>query len=1000
MNQIISCVEKFGGEPTNLVNLVEPMPNNLKYSTILSARMNGFRPLDSVGAVYEWQNQPMMYMVEGSQIASVEELKSLRRILAMRGDTPYLGVADSNQLEVYNLGLDNKSVKEARVQLKGGKKSHIAMIAELGNCRPNSVVNDKQWITKVILKLLNSTIDKIIQIEGYSGQNKDIAISLVGRALFARFLADRKLIPKKLTSSGDFGDLFDNKVNAKATSVWLDETFNGDFLPLPNSIFSDLSSDSWFQLGSVMQKAPENQLYLGWEQKWNKLDFAHIPVGTLSQAYEAFLRKHDAPQQKKQGGYYTTSTIANFMVSASFAAMVVDKPKADFKILDPAVGAGVYLISAFLELVKERWVKDQKRPTTSVLREILNNQIRGFDLNESALKFAALGLYLISIELDPKPVGNLKFDKLRNRVLFNVSNKTNGGGLGSLGPQIGKEHDGAYDLVIGNPPWTSRERTPNWNVVEKNAKSIAKQRSIEVREVLVPNGALDLGFLWYSMKWAKPGAQISLLMNARLLFKLGSSIPNVRKVLFDKLDFQVVVNCSELRQTKFLPNTQAPFCIIFAKNQIPFPDSGFHLATPRIEERMNDADFIRIDSENAEYVDQLYYHRYPWTLKALSMGSQDDLGIYSRMHGMHHPTLKDMLKRLSKDLSLNRKFRTGYIAGNENSSAFTNMNGPKLEELKLIPNLLNKKLNRIVRMDDCFKESKLTKISQPRQIDIYRGPLLIVNQSLPEEIGRVQTFLSQRDVLYSGSYYGYSFNDFPDGLILAKYLSLIIQSNITTWQALMISGSFGIERPIITKDELENFLIPDYSELSKSQLKEINYFYNKLGSGTDFELKLDEWVANLYMLSKDSQQIISDTLKYQLPFDRNREKAQNDPTNKTITQYCSTLETEIKYFSQFQNFNISANKHDQLSIYPWICLKLNFLKRGSSCNSAIESELEHEFLRIANQTVSSPFLVHNSGTNLFVGILSQKRYWNVKAARLLALKISCSDFVSSTKRTA
>ena len=1003
MEQIASCVEKFGGEPKNLVGLGKSTPRNLKYSTILTAKKRGYKQLDLVRAVYEWQYQPMMYMVEGSQVATVDDIKILRRILAMRGDTPYLGVAGSSQLEVYSLGLDNKSLREARVQLRSSNKSQLAIIAELGNCRPDAIVNNKQWISKVILNLLNGTINRIIQIENYSNNDKDVAISLVGRALFARFLADRNMIPRELQTREDFGDLFDNKKKAQVTSTWLDKTFNGDFLPLPNSIFSDLSKDSWFELGKVMEKAPDNQLYLGWQQKWDRLDFAHIPVGILSQAYEEYLRKHYGYLQKKQGGYYTTSTIANIMVSASFRSLAEEKPHEDIKVLDPAVGAGVFLISAFRELVIERWRKDNKRPTTRILREILNNQIKGFDLNESALKFAALGLYLISIELDPKPVGNIKFNKLRGRVLFNVSKKTTDGnlGLGSLGDLVSNEHNGAYDLIIGNPPWTSRERTPDWNIVIEKVKMIAKKRGIEKQEILVPNGAHDLAFLWYSMKWAKPGAQISMLMNARLLFKQGSSLPNVRKVLFDKLDFQVVVNCSELRQTNFLSNTQAPFCMIFAKNSVPGPDSLFYMMTPRIEERMNDNDFIRLDTENGNFVDPDYLQKYSWTLKALAMGSQDDLAIYSRMHGMQHPTLKVMLENLTADLDFNRRFSTGYIVGKVGTSAFTGKHDPNLRKFKSLPLLSSENMLQKLIQTESYHESELLKISYPRRIDIYRGPLLIIGQSIPEETKRIQAFVSQQDVLYNGSYYGYSFKGYPNGMQLAKYLCLIMKSNITIWQALISSGNFGIERPIITINELENFLIPDFCQLSKSQLNEIDHYYDKLDSSNSSKLKkLDEWVANLYNLSKDSQQIISDTLEYQLPFDSNRENAQSIPTNNEILQFCSVLETELMYYDQFQNAKICVNKNDKLSIYPWICLKVNFLKLSSSRNLEIQPDTEHEYLRTANNTINSPFIVYKSGTELLIGILSQNRYWNNKAARLLALKITCSEFVDSFKSVA
>ena len=1005
MKQIASCVMKLGGEPSNLVDLGIPMPRNLRYSTILSAKESGHQPLDLVGAVYEWQHQPMMYLVEGTPVVTVENLTKLRRILAMRGDTPYLGVTNSNKIDVYNLSLDNKSLNDARVYLKGINENQSAIFAELGNCRPDSVVNDEQWISSVILNLLTGTIDRLIQIENYSDKDKDIAISLVGRVLFARFLADRNLVPNnliplQLERSVDFGDLFDSREKAEITSNWLDDTFNGDFLPLPDSIFSELSSASWIELGNIMRKAPDHNLYLGWSENWNKLDFAHIPVGVLSQVYEAYLRKHYRTRQKEQGGYYTTSTIANYMVLASFGSIVKEKPMDKIKILDPAAGAGVFLISAFRELVTERWRIDKKRPTTKILREILNNQIRGFDVNDSALKFAALGLYLISIEMDPKPVGNLKFDKLRDRVLFNFSNENDNesSGLGSLGNSVGKEHDGAYDLIIGNPPWASRLRTPNWEIVETTAKSIAKKRGIKDQEVLIPNRALDLAFLWYSMKWAKSSGHIAFLMNARLLFKQGNSIPEVRKILFEKLDFQVVVNCSELRQTKYLPNTEAPFCMVFAKNQIPFPDPGFYLVTPRLEKRMNDADFIRIDSENGDYVDPDSYERYPWTLKAISVGSEEDLNTYSRMHSAHHPTLKSTLENLSSDSKIKQQFHSGvgYIIGKEGSSAFNGQHDPKLEQYKSIPFFLNKHTSHILVKSNNSDETKLLEISKPRDIEIYRGPLLIIGQSPPDDKKRFQAYVSEHDLLYNSSFYGYSFAGHPNGLHLAKYLCLIIKSKITIWQALMASGYFGIERPLITKAELDKFLIPDYLKLSEKQLKEIDNLFDKLNSNEKYNIKeLDEWVADLYNLGQFSKQIISDTLEYRLPYADNRTKAQNTPTNESINQFCSLLEAKLNFDLNSKKHDIRVKKCDELSVYPWICLRVNFLDCSSSRVHAISGEIKNKFRRMANYTSNCPFLVHTVGPDLLIGILSQRRFWNLKEARLLSLKISYSDFVDS-----
>ena len=85
------------------------------------------------------------------------------------------------------------------------------------------------------------------------------------------------------------------------------------------------------------------------------------------------------------------------LVRGAFHALRRDGLAHEARVLDAAAGAGVFLITAFRELVAERWRHEHMRPDTKTLRNILYRQITGFDINESALRFAALGLYLASI---------------------------------------------------------------------------------------------------------------------------------------------------------------------------------------------------------------------------------------------------------------------------------------------------------------------------------------------------------------------------------------------------------------------------------------------------------------------------------------------------------------------------------------------------------------------------------------------------------------------------
>ena len=464
------------------------------------------------------------------------------------------------------------------------------MFARLGNVRPQAAITNRGWISNVVLNLLSGSTTRLIDLK----VSDEDAIALVGRALFTRFLADRSLLPEGMSEPETAASLFDTREVAEETSDWLDATFNGDLLPLSAGIFDMLPAQGYGVLGDVLRRAPDGQLFLGWEEKWGNLDFAHIPVGVLSQAYELYLREHAPTKQKREGGYFTPRPIAELMVRASFRALERRDAGKSARVLDPAVGGGMFLLTAFRELVAQHWRTDGRRPDTDVLRRILYEQMVGFDINEAALRFAALGLYLLSIELDPnpRPVDKLRFEDLRGTVLHRVKGvgEEEGTALGSLGPLVGEEHLASEIRPRDRePPWPSGTKLPEWNGVCETVARIAAARGIANAAPPLPNEVLDLPFVWRAMEWAKPDGQIAFALHARLLFQQGDGMPTARQALFEALDVTSVVNGVELRQTKVWPQISAPFCILFGTNRTPGVEAGFRFICPRIEGSLNSA---------------------------------------------------------------------------------------------------------------------------------------------------------------------------------------------------------------------------------------------------------------------------------------------------------------------------------------------------------------------------------------------------------------------------
>nr|VFK28932.1 MAG: N-6 DNA Methylase [Candidatus Kentron sp. MB]VFK74157.1 MAG: N-6 DNA Methylase [Candidatus Kentron sp. MB] len=964
----------------------------LPYAALENARQQPDSELAALCGVYEWQENPLIFLIDGDQLDQLKEgeedekrFRKIRRVVAMRGDTSYLGVVYPGRLVVHRLGLDSNSREQSKVE-EVENVSKPLVFSYLINQRPKPTskkqVAKQAWISEVVLKLLRKAIRDLAD----TGLSKEDAISLAGRALFSRFLADRKLLVSPLP--GDARDpryLFDHPQSVMATSRWLDDTFNGDLLPLSPEVPERLTPDACGTLSHIMHRAPDGQLYLEWEEDWAHLDFAHIPVGVLSQAYEQYMREHLSEKQRKEGSYYTPRVIVELMIRGAFHALDREGNAHAAKVLDPAAGGGVFLIAAFCRLVAKRWEHDKKRPDTQTLRDILYNQITGFDTNEEALRFAALGLYLISIELDPhpEPVEKLRFENLRRRVLFKFAGGDPERPLGSLGPEVGGEHVGRYDLVIGNPPWPTNTRLPHWDEVKKTVARIARARLPEgTPPPPLPKEGLDLPFVWRAMEWARPGGQIAFALHARLLFQQGARTPEARRAVFRALDVTGIVNGAELRTTKVWPGISAPFCLLFARNQVPGPGAGFRFVTPHIEETLNNVGILRIDASNAEVITPRQIYERPEIFKILFRGTALDMEIFERLASRNIPSFQSYWTSIF-GIYRNKPKQVGN--GYKRLSEKNNIPRSSTHMIGMPDFRPNGSLS--IRLDTKnhprFNEKELF---APRNSNIYKSPLLLVHESPPVALGRVRVTVAEEDITFNQSFHGYSAAGFKDALLLIRYCALLTSSKPALWYILMNSGRFGFEREVVEKFIIDDIPIIPLDELELNLRKQIMPLFTALANNDSEKnwKKVDAWAAELFGLNQRDLQVISDTLEYNLPFSKNKTAAQASVTPEKTSEFCEALEVELAPWAKRAKTSITIKPIEVLPTNsPWRLLRLD-----TGQTSAQPSDDWQEILRIADKLgTTEVVLPDDDGNGLWLARLNQARYWSQSQARLLARRI-------------
>jgi len=212
------------------------------------------------------------------------------------------------------------------------------------------------------------------------------------------------------------------------------------------------------------------------------------PVEALGHAYEQCLGNLRQGGTRKAGGvYYTPRAIARRLVDQTVGALLASSPDlepATLRVVDPACGAGAFLLGAYDRLLAAQLAyllrlppsarRGRLRATASVpaltgdeRRRVLEQCIFGVDLDEHALAVARLCLQLRMLDGD-EPAQLDLFGRrhacptLAGQLRVGNSLATNADATGPTPAQ----RDGAFswqeafpdasdgfDVVIGNPPW-------------------------------------------------------------------------------------------------------------------------------------------------------------------------------------------------------------------------------------------------------------------------------------------------------------------------------------------------------------------------------------------------------------------------------------------------------------------------------------------------------------------------------------------------------------------
>lgn len=1012
-------------------------PEQIPYLDLLSKHVRETAPLLPT-AVAEFQGRPVMYFLDatGGEPAADERL-DLQQRLANRGDHAVLAVVRPGDLALYPLHLDRKQLSKHGlgkvIPATDTKAPFLFQSVATGDFDLPGRSKDADPVFVEIQKLLKRTIQDLVIDAKLDGLE---VLSMTGRALFFRFLIDRRIVDETdlkeicpaVLKGRDLKAVFSTAESAAQTSAWLDETFNGDLLPLVKQVNSATKPTdrrkAYEKTYKDAGKASEDIVFRhleailrGWDQvkgttqphlpiDWDDLNFRHIPIGVLSQVYEDFSHQVDQSDSLSRSVHYTPRALAKLLVDQALGG--IESPH-EARILDPSCGAGVFLVLALRELVRLRWQHDRqqhgdkaRRPGKPVIQSILHRQICGFDISESALRLAALGLYITVIELNEitRPPSEHHAGKaLQDLVLFDQRTaeeaSETGFVAGSLGEAVDRARfDGAFDVVVGNPPWTRLDGVEKI-AVDTAGASIARRvlANRGLHELAAtyqnPGGVPDVPFIWRAMEWAKPGGIIAFALEARLILTQSGPGTKARNALFQAVSVTGILNGSDLEKTAVWDCHDQPWILLWARNDLPnLDEQTFHLLTPVRENELADKGEFRLDYQSAYPVPVKKIIEQGWLCKALAIGTTLDVRVMEKMMAAAAQQSVGTFWEQGKEEKLLASGRGIDLRPWKTSDAprwllDLPVADEEIEGRSGSNDLLNAKT-------PTFREMYGHKEPHTKYgFENYLKPLLLIPEAPGEDPCAKSGYrMLEKNVCFTRSYYGYSAAGHPQAMLVIACLDVIVHSALFRHFCYMRSPRIGAGRRTIYKQDIDAFPFPILENLSKEDRAQALALADALDAPgpKDWEA-IDDFVCGLFGLTKAEQQVVADTVTFNGPYRSVREPAALPTPPDEAKLFARTLEQTLQPFFKVAGQKIKAAVIPRIEgdwRQPWRFVTLLLAGDTWEATPTLIASLMAE----ATQSAASRVVMPLPEGGLIIGLINKRRFWTRSRARLCALHIA------------
>ena len=732
----------------------------------------------------------------------------------------------------------------------------------------------KERIDQVLLTNLSVSHQLLCDTE----LSSDAAQAILIQTMFVAYLEDRKIIncdyfmrASDGTSNSFLTLLESRKVNSLLRLFEiLQENFSGNLFVAPHSFEEKISSldikEHHLNILARFRSGQEVMNSYGGQYQFWGYDFKYIPIELISAVYDRFLSEKKA-EQRKQGSYYTPAFLADTVISQVWDSLSVEtKNKGHF--LDPACGSGIFLVRSFQRLC-EHWREMQESQTIdwNSLLSILS-RLHGWDSNSTAVRVSMFSLYIALLEQVTPPdiqllikQGKLLPDmwgqNLRHQDFFTVA-----------------PNEVIANVIIGNPPWSSRKGTDRPSV-----------KWCKTENLPIPSNEDAWGFVWKSLRHLpEDGIAAFLLPAMGFLHNHARNTVSARNRFIHNARIIRIVNFADLRFQLFEGAVRPAALIVFGTPTQKTPVYQFDYWVPKADLNLKTKRMVTICRADKSRISSHMATENPLIFKQLLWMNDPEKKLFNYISAF--PRLNNLASMYGTATREKKDPDEGqWLIGQGfqpfNAEKYTNQTVRRLTS-NYIGKLPYLPVENLQPLAQALRDLPPWPSNYVRRKGFEKGfinPRILIKQGINTRQKRLRAAYIETPM---------TFQDSIQALVVprgnkrrAKLLTALLNSKLTTWFVFHGTGSFGSDRPIVHQSELLSLPFPTSNDMpdrkrSKSaenelvllidqMMKSVNRPSSSQRINQDTFEKLDNLTYQFFCLSKEEITLIEDTVERIIP---------------------------------------------------------------------------------------------------------------------------------------